>query len=106
MQFCSDGDQAEQQSIKKYQGDLLYRKHKYKEALAVYQESQHCLPPNNTVLARELLESMAMCLLKLEKFNDALVLTKQIMVSNFKCQVNGNLCQFSLKNLERLWRHN
>jgi len=79
MQFCSDGDQAEQQSIKKYQGDLLYRKHKYQEALAVYQESQHCLPPNNTVLARELLESMAMCLLKLEKFNDALVLTKQIM---------------------------
>jgi len=50
-----------------------------------------------TVLARELLELMAMCLLKLEKFNDALVLIKQTMVSNF-LQVNGIFCQFSLKN--------
>jgi len=79
MQFSPNGDQSEKQSIKKYQGDLLYRKHRYQEALAAYQESRHCLSPNNTVLARELLESMAMCLLKLEKFNDALVLIKQTM---------------------------
>ena len=97
MQFSPSGHQSEKQSIKKYQGDLLYLKHKYQEALAAYQESRHCLSPNSTVLARELLESMAMCLLKLDKFNDALVLIKQTMVSNF-LQVNGNFCQFSLKN--------
>ena len=81
MKFFPNDDQAERQNIKKYQGDLLYQKHKYQEALVAYHESWQCLPPNNVVLARELTESMAVCLLKLGKSDDALTLVKEIMVS-------------------------
>ncbi|XP_068695590.1 uncharacterized protein [Montipora foliosa] len=78
----TSGDQMERQNIKKFQGDLLYQRHQYKEALCMYQESQQYLSPNNSVLARELTESMAMCLLKLEKFEDALKLVGEIQDDN------------------------
>ena len=81
MRCSSSEDQMERQNIKKFQGDLLYQRHQYKEALCMYQESQQYLSPNNSVLARELTESMAMCLLKLEKFEDALKLVGEIQVS-------------------------
>lgn len=58
----------------------MYHKHKYEQALVMYQESRQSLPSNNTVLDRELLESMAMCLLKLGKFNEALTLVKETIV--------------------------
>lgn len=58
----------------------MYHKHKYELALVMYQESRQRLPPNNTVLDRELLESMAMCLLKLGKFSEALTLVKETIV--------------------------
>ena len=73
---------SDKQNIKKYQGDLLYQKHQYQEALVMYQESRQCVPLNNAVLDRELMESIAMCLLKLEKFDAALTLVKETMVSN------------------------
>lgn len=82
MKFCPNDDQSERQNIKKYQGDLLYQKHKYQEALVAYQESWQCLPPNNIVLARELTESIAVSLLKLGKSDEALTLVKEVMVSN------------------------
>ncbi|XP_068728722.1 uncharacterized protein [Montipora capricornis] len=82
MRCSSSEDQMERQNIKKFQGDLLYQRHQYKEALCMYQESQQYLSPNNSVLARELTESMAMCLLKLEKFEDALKLVGEIQDDN------------------------
>ena len=80
MRFSANDEPAEKQNIRKYQGDLLYHKHEYQQALVMYQESWQSLPPNNTVLERELLESMAMCLLKLGKFNEALTLVKETIV--------------------------
>lgn len=80
MRSSPNNDPAEKQNIRKFQGDLLYHKHKYEQAFVMYQESRQRLPPNNTVLDRELLESMAMCLLKLGKFNEALTLVKETIV--------------------------
>ena len=82
MQCSPNSDHAERQTISKYQGDLLFRKQNYREAFAVYQESRKYLPPNNTVLDRELIESMAICLLKLGKCDDAVTLLKEVMVSS------------------------
>ena len=48
----------------------------------MYQESRKCLPPNNAVVDRELIESMTICLLKLGKCDDALTLIKEVMVGN------------------------
>ena len=81
MQHNPDADEFERQNIKKYQGDLLYQRCKYKEALCMYQDSWQCLSPNNAVLGRELTESMALCLLKLGKVEDALAIAKKIQVS-------------------------
>lgn len=81
MQHNPDEDEFERQNIKKYQGDLLYQRQKYKEALCMYQDSWQCLSPNNAVLGRELTESMALCLLQLGKFEDALVVVRKIQVS-------------------------
>ena len=80
MRFSANDGPAEKQNIRKCQGDLLYHKHEYQQALVMYQESWQSLPPNNTVLERELLESIAMCLLKLGKFNEALTLVKETIV--------------------------
>lgn len=74
-------DETERQIIKKYQGDLFFQKHQYSKALSVYQESLQCLTPNNTVLEWELTESMALCLLKQDKPDDALSLVRGMMVS-------------------------
>lgn len=82
MHLHLNNDQSEIQAIKKYQGDLLFQKQKYSEALSMYQESRQCLPPSYTVLERELTESMALCLLKLDKPDDALTLVQEIMVTN------------------------
>lgn len=81
MQCSPNNDQSERQTIMKFQGDLLFQKQNYSEALVKYQESRQCLPPNNTVLDRELIESMAICLLKLGKCDDAVMLLKEAMVS-------------------------
>ena len=81
MQCSPSEDQFERQAIRKYQGDLLFQKQNYKEAYTMYQESRKCLPSNNAVMDRELIESMAMCLLKLGKCDDALTLIKEVMVS-------------------------
>ncbi|XP_074629520.1 uncharacterized protein LOC141887114 isoform X2 [Acropora palmata] len=82
MQHNPDADEFERQNIKKYQGDLLYQRCKYKEALCMYQDSWQCLSPNNAVLGRELTESMALCLLKLGKVEDALAIAKKIQDDN------------------------
>lgn len=81
MQCSPNDDQVERQVIRKYQGDLLFQNQNYEEAFTIYQESRKCLPPNNAVVDRELIESMAMCLLKLGKCDDALTLIKEVMVS-------------------------
>ena len=82
MQCSLNGDQLERQAIRKYRGDLLFQKQNYEEAFTMYQESRKCLPPNNAVVDRELIESMAMCLLKLGKCDEALTLIKEVMVSS------------------------
>ncbi|XP_020612291.1 serine/threonine-protein kinase Chk2-like [Orbicella faveolata] len=79
MQCSPNDDQVERQAIRKYQGDLLFQNQNYEEAFTIYQESRKCLPPNNAVVDRELIESMAMCLLKLGKCDDALTLIKEVM---------------------------
>ena len=81
MQCSPNCDPSERQTIRKYQGDLLFQKQNYSEAFDMYQESRQYLPPNNTVLDRELIESMAICLLKLGKCEDAVTLLKETMVS-------------------------
>lgn len=86
VKFRLNDDESERQNILKYRGDLLYQKRKYKEALGVYQESFQCFPPNNAVQGRELMESMALCLLKLGKFDDALSLVTEALVSKFSSQ--------------------
>ena len=82
MHLHLNNDQSDRQAIKKYQGDLLFQKQKYSEALSMYQESRQCLSPSYTVLEWELTESMALCLLKLDKPGDALTLVQEIMVTN------------------------
>lgn len=82
MKFHVKNDQLEKQIMMKYRGDLLFQKQKYSEALSMYQESLQCLSSNNTVIEWELTESMALCLLKLDKPDDALSLVKGIMHDN------------------------
>ena len=81
MQCSPNDDQFERQAIRKYKGDLLFRKQNYEEAYIMYQESRKCVPPNNAGVDRELIESMTICLLKQEKCDDALALIKEVMVS-------------------------
>ena len=97
MQHNPDADEFERQNIKKYQGDLLYQRCKYKEALCMYQDSWQCLSPNNAVLGRELTESMALCLLKLGKVEDALAIAKKIQVS--VCMKDRKMCNASMQKM-------
>ena len=77
--------------MKKYQGDLFYHRAQYSEALACYQESRQCLPPNSAVLDRELTESITICLWKLGKLDDAVSIIKEITVIIIYQLVLGSL---------------
>ena len=55
----------------KYKADYLYAQRKYTEAAKSYEQLLRFIPESNTVLTQEVCESKVMCLMGLEKSDEA-----------------------------------
>ncbi|XP_011359073.1 uncharacterized protein C8orf76 homolog isoform X3 [Pteropus vampyrus] len=65
-------DDVEALTIKKFKGDLAYRRQEYQKALQEYSSISEKLPPANLAMKRDVQESQARCLVHLGRHAEAL----------------------------------
>ncbi|XP_054547968.1 uncharacterized protein C8orf76 homolog isoform X3 [Talpa occidentalis] len=65
-------DDVEALTIKKFRGDLAYRRHEYQKALQEYSSISEKLPSNNCAMKRDVQEGQARCLVHLGRPAEAL----------------------------------
>ncbi|XP_028389874.1 uncharacterized protein C8orf76-like [Phyllostomus discolor] len=73
--FCEEAessDDAEALTIKKFRGDLAYRRQDYQRALQEYSSISENLPPTNFAMKRDVQEGRARCLVRLGRHAEAL----------------------------------
>ncbi|XP_066228598.1 uncharacterized protein C8orf76 homolog [Saccopteryx leptura] len=73
--FCEEtesSDDVEALTIKKFRGDLAYRRQEYQKALQEYSGISEKLPPTNFAMKRDVQEGQARCLVHLGRHAEAL----------------------------------
>ncbi|KAH0617454.1 hypothetical protein JD844_015705 [Phrynosoma platyrhinos] len=79
--FCEETnseDDAENVNIKKFRGDLAYKRQEFKKALCEYSGCLKLLPPSNLAMRRDILESQARCLAYLGRHKEALEIAETL----------------------------
>uniref|UniRef100_A0ABM5GCK9 Uncharacterized protein C8orf76 homolog n=1 Tax=Pogona vitticeps TaxID=103695 RepID=A0ABM5GCK9_9SAUR len=79
--FCEETeceDDAEAVNLKKFRGDLAYKRQEFKKALAEYSDCLALLPPSNLAMRRDVLESQARCLAQLRRPKEALEIAEKL----------------------------
>ncbi|XP_042321765.1 uncharacterized protein C8orf76 homolog isoform X1 [Sceloporus undulatus] len=79
--FCEETnseDDAESVNIKKFRGDLAYKRQEFQKALCEYSGCLKLLPPSNLAMRRDILESQARCLAYLGRDKEALEITETL----------------------------
>ncbi|KAM5211456.1 uncharacterized protein C8orf76 homolog isoform 1-T1 [Hipposideros larvatus] len=71
-------DDAEALTIKKFKGDLAYRRHEYQKALQEYSSISEKLPPTNVAMKRDVEEGQARCLARLGRHAEALAIATNL----------------------------
>uniref|UniRef100_A0A8C5RCS2 Chromosome 8 open reading frame 76 n=1 Tax=Laticauda laticaudata TaxID=8630 RepID=A0A8C5RCS2_LATLA len=79
--FCEQvecQDDLERMNIKKFRGDLAYKKQEYQKALQKYSSCLALVPSSNNAMRRDLKESQARCLAHLGKHKEALRIAENL----------------------------
>ncbi|KAM8787224.1 uncharacterized protein C8orf76-like [Rhynchonycteris naso] len=79
--FCEEtesSDDVEALTIKKFRGDLAYRRQEYQKALQEYSTISEKLPPTNFAMKRDVQEGQARCLVHLGRPTEALEIARNL----------------------------
>ncbi|XP_055967086.1 uncharacterized protein C8orf76 homolog [Sorex fumeus] len=72
------GDDADTLTLKKFRGDLAYRRREYQKALQEYSSIAEQLPPTNFAMRRDVQEGQARCLTRLGRQAEALEIATEL----------------------------
>ncbi|CAK6438735.1 unnamed protein product [Pipistrellus nathusii] len=71
-------DDVEALTVKKFRGDLAYRRQEYQKALQEYSSISDKLPPTNVAMKRDVQEGQARCLARLGRHAEALAIAANL----------------------------
>ncbi|XP_014387958.1 PREDICTED: zinc fingers and homeoboxes protein 1, isoform 2-like isoform X2 [Myotis brandtii] len=72
-------DDVEALTIRKFRGDLAYRRQEYQKALQEYSSISEKLPPTNVAMKRDVQEGQARCLAHLGRHAEALAIATNLL---------------------------